>query len=176
MNEYFIRITPYDTSDLSDIRTVFEDIGLDTYVLSRESASRVHYHSYIRTRFTAERLRYQLKSRIGGQIYISGKSVEDKIRAIAYTIKDGDYVYGNIDVNELLMAIQQSKPKVTFDDTINAITSDTVDSVTKGVVRAYKEFKRKPHLGHMEALVRYILLKNSSSYEQILINKIIDRV
>lgn len=175
-SEYFIRVTPYDTSTLDDIRNVFEQLNFDSYVLSRELASRVHYHAYIRTTKSAERLRYQLKQRVGGQIYISGKQVEDQVRAIAYTIKDGSYIYKDIDVNTFLKAVQLSKPKTTFDDRIKEIKSRDPTVVTRGVVRAYKEFNRKPHLHHIESLVRYILLKNDDTYENVVVNKILDRL
>lgn len=171
MRELFIRVTPED-----------EDIGLDNvknilvecleslkYVISREEASRIHYHMYVVTSFNPERVRYRIKSSIHCQVYISGKDVIDKVKTIAYTIKDGSYLHRGIDVNELLMAQSLSHKKITFDAEIQRIKEDKNlddEQLVSQVIDTYVKFNRKIYNQHIVALIKGIKLERDMKYAE----------
>lgn len=173
-NELFIRITPHSPTSFDDMRDTLRHLSIETYCVSFEQASRDHYHAYVRTTRSPENLRYNLKRFLNAQIYISGKQVIDKVRTIAYTIKDGSFIHNNIDINTMLMAQAVSHPKITFDDRIAEIRSTDPHYITTKVVDAYIEFDRKPYRQHIEALVGYILLKQDPSYRTRYIRSIAD--
>lgn len=176
--EYFIRLTPYKATTFEDIIDVFSAIDIDTYVISYEEASRNHYHAYIISSYSPERLRYQLKSKLSSQVYISGTQVLDKVKTIAYTIKDGNYKHKNIDVNTLLMAESVSKPKFNFDDELKKILDKdiTPDKLVDEIIDLYVQSKRKIYIQHIQAIVRNWKAQKDSSYRKELKNKILDNL
>lgn len=176
--QYFARFTPSkEAVSLDDIVPILEELS-NSYVVSYEEASRPHFHFYMESDFSPERLRYRLKSRLTGQIYISGKDVEDKVRTIAYTIKDGNYRLKNIDVNTFLMAKQQSHPKETFDKEIKELyegTYETEDLVDK-IVDLYIKYNRKIYIQHIQSLVRTIQARNNERYRKSLVRRIYENL
>lgn len=178
MNEYFIRLTPGVgfSFSLDDAETLLQTASITSYVVSYEEASRPHFHAYIKSAYSPERLRYRLKSLFTGQVYISGKEVVDKVQTIAYTIKDGNYRHKDLDVNTLLMAQQRSFPKFKFDDELKKILdSDLTDEkLVDSVIDLYVKAKRKIYVQHIQAIVRNYKAQKSSSYRRDLANKILD--
>lgn len=173
MPELFLRLTPYKSSTLDDVVEIIDSFS-STYVVSYEEASRPHYHIYMDTKYSPERLRYQLKSKLSMQVYISGKDVQDKVRAIAYTIKDGNYRMKNIDVNTFLMAKQQSKPKESFDTELKVISEGGMDTddLVEAIVNLYIKYNRKMYIQHIQALVRTIQSRNNDTYRRALCRRI----
>lgn len=180
MNEYFIRITPYGQSELNAIDEIVRSFNPVSYCLSREIATRVHYHLYFKTDYTKERLRYQLKSKLNAQIYISGKDVQDKIKTIAYTIKDGDYTHMGLDVSTFLMAQSISFQKVTFDSELKELYSiewgDSPDKLAGVVLELYCKYNRKIYEQHIVALVKLIMAKQSGKFQQRILDNVIRQI
>lgn len=178
MTEYFIRLTPTSSCSLDDAETLLREINVDIYVVSYEEASRPHFHAYIKSSYSPERLRYRLKSHFTGQVYISGKEVIDKVKAIAYTIKDGKYRYSNIDVNTLLMAESISKPKFNFDQELKTIADSdaSIEKIVDDIIDLYIKGNRKIYFQHIQGIVRTIQAKRCSSYRYELRNKILDNL
>lgn len=180
MPEYFIRITPYDRVSLDDVENLFKILKVERYVVSYEEASRPHYHAFLETSYTAERMRYQIKAHLNGQIYISGKEVQHKVKAIAYTIKDGNFRMKNIDVNEYLMAKSITHQKPNFDKELKEITDkewteDQKRQLTEEVLELYVKFNRKIYIQHIQAIVRTSLSKDKK-YRFRLVEKILENL
>lgn len=179
-HSYFARITPRYPGSLQQMEDIISPLA-GKYVISLETTPRPHFHICLWASKSIENLRYHLKSRIDGQIYISGKDIEDKIAAIAYTIKDGNYVYRGLDVAEFLLANSVSKPKLDFDQLIKDLTnkydprSMSDQSLIKSIIQIYIDCHRKPYRQHIRSLFDSIKLSKDRSYidritEQILLN------
>lgn len=176
MPELFIRITPYDAVTFEDIEQLLSYLKIERYVVSYEEASRPHYHIYVETKLSVERLRYQIKSKLNCQVYISGKEVQSKVKTIAYTIKDGNFRMKNIDVNEYLMAQRVSHAKPNFDKELKDIlskewTCSEQRVLTTQVIDLYIKFNRKIYIQHIQSVVRTALSRDKN-YK----NRLIDRV
>lgn len=101
-------------------------------VVCREIATNEHYHMYIRVDGIpwSDKTRMDLKRRLreflAGEIRISKRKVEDRIKAIAYTIKDGNYYCHGIDWFEFTKAKEISHPK---DKSYNVLIKDFYSNV-----------------------------------------------
>lgn len=166
--EKFIRITPNNgiSMTLDDIKITMEALKIDTYLASQEYThkERLHYHIYLKTDYTNERLRYQLKKLLSGQVYISGKDVIDKIQCLAYTIKDGNYIHNNIDILTLMSAKAKSFKKVTFEDELNNIQVRHSEKYVQDILEVYAKYNRKIYPQHIQAYIRSQFVKNDKAY------------
>lgn len=180
MPEYFIRLTPHDPAiTLEDIEVILHAVGATSYVVSLETQPRQHFHAYLETSRSPENLRYQLKSHLNGQVYISGKDVMDKVRTIAYTIKDGNYKYFNLDMATFMMAKATTHKKRKFDDVIKEIIdTDNLSpaNIVNGIILAHIEFNRKIYPAHIKALLRTIQAKRCDSYRLELVQHIVNDI
>lgn len=179
--EKFLRFTPYDTVSFEEIENLLQKLKIDTYVVSYEyeGVSRPHYHLYVETSYTNERLRYQCKKHINAEVYISQEDVRDKIRAIAYTIKDGNYRLKNIDINTFLMAKQVTHKKETFQSDIDKLKSSGENNkmiVCRAVKDLYIKHNKKMYMQHMEALCRTILATNDKTYAEDVVNQLYNKL
>lgn len=124
---YFIRVTPDNPSDynLDTVFKIFKKYDPTKLVVAVEQGTREHYHIAIWgvTRSSAN-LRANIKLYIDCQVYISGKDIQDKIKAIAYCFKDGHYRHMGLDVVEFLQAVSVSKPKLKYDKILQEIEKD----------------------------------------------------
>lgn len=175
---YFARLTPRNPTSLKAVEELVSFYS-NKYVISQEEATRVHFHICMWCDKGIENLRYHLKSKIDSQIYLSGKDIEDKVSAIAYTIKDGYYVHRGLDVNEFLLANAVTRPKVDFDDTIKRITDDYDPSYVSDqklltqIIDTYIQCRRKPYKQHIRALYDSIKISKDQTYKQRLIENIL---
>lgn len=180
---YFIRFTPTDPTvySLDIVRYVIDTFFMpEKYVIGREKASSEHYHIALwNMDYTPEALRYQLKNRLKGQIYISGKEIEDKIKSIAYCFKDGDYIDHGLSIMEFLQATSISKPKIKYDDLL-AQAEELYDGddkkFTRNLLEAHIKTNKKIYLPHIKAQVLLTKLKKDryGTYKEYLVEKIID--
>lgn len=180
MRGYFIRITPLDDAEVGlhgMVAIIENELGCEKYVVSREVASRVHFHALIYTAFSPERVRYRLKGILECQLYISGKDIQDKVSCIAYTIKDGSYVQKGIDVCTWLQAKQKTHKKVTFDDVLKTIsnkyrTSGNDDQLLEDIRQLYIDFHRRMYKHHIRGLYDTIKITHDSRYWKQVKNEI----
>lgn len=173
---YFLRCTPRKETSLEVFKSLVTRFT-ESYIIAREEASSTHYHiAMFKVQVTPERLRYHCKHSIEGQWYISGKDVQNQIKTVAYCMKDGCYIFNNLDINTILLAKQLSKPKVKFDDELKRIT-DMVDlpmeDVVDKIIDLYIKCDRKMYIQHIRAQVELIRAKRCSNYRTILRNKIL---
>lgn len=181
MTSFFLRYTPHETdADLDIIRQVLDQLEPTKYVVAREKATHEHYHIAIwGVKRTPESLRAFLKLKLIGKWYISGKEIEDKVKAIAYCIKDGDYTYHNLDVNEYLQANSISKKKVKYDDLLATAEKDYSGDDKKFVrslLEAHVATNKKVYLPHIKAQLLLTKLKYDKygTYKEYLVDKIVD--
>lgn len=176
-HSYFIRLTPRGALSYEDIIEVIESIGIKKWFICYEEASRPHYHACLFSDRGVENLRYQLKAKINAQIYISGKEIESKIKAIAYCMKDGNYRQQNIDILTIMSAKQLSKPKEKFDDELKVLIDDKDSSlrqIAKRIIDLHIKYNRKIYRAHIKATMELIRLKRCPDYREKFIDFILD--
>lgn len=181
---YFLRFTPLKPEDynLKTVSVVFRMFDPTKLVVAREKASHEHYHIAIWgiTR-TSQNLRAYLKNVLEGQIYISGKEIEDQLRAIAYCLKDGDYYAQGLSIIEFLQASAISKRKIKYDDLLQEAEKE-YDGDDKKFVRklleAHVKTNKKVYLPHIKAQLLLTKLKKEQygTYREYLVEKIIDNM
>lgn len=179
---YFIRFTPTTQNiyDLGMLKFVLDDFEPTKYVIGKEQASSEHFHIAVwGIKVTPEVLRYQLKKRLEGQIYISGKEIVEKIKAIAYCLKDGNYTTKGLEINEFLQASSISKRKVKFDDLLKQAEEDYNGDdkrFVRKLIEAHVATNKKVYLQHIKAQLLLTKLKKEQygTYKEYLVEKIID--
>lgn len=184
MSSYFIRFTPFDdrTNDLASVTATVDKLEPSKFVVAREHAKREHYHIAVwGVKRTPESLRAFLKKDLEGQIYISGKEIQDKITAIAYCFKDGDYIHQGLNVDEFLQAHAVSKRKIKFDDELSKIEEAYEGDDKKfigDILDLHAKTNKKPYLQHIKAQLLLTKLKKDKygTYRTYLIDKIIDNM
>lgn len=172
---YFLRCTPRKETSLEVFKSLVTRFT-SSYIIAREEASSVHFHiAMFKVQITPERLRYHCKNSIEGQWYISGKEVQDQIKAVAYCMKDDNYISNGIDVTTILMAKQIAKPKVKFDEEMRKISEmdEDIEVIIDKIIDLYIRCERKIYIQHIRAQVELIKAKKSAIYRTILRNKII---
>lgn len=170
---YFLRITP-DNQELTlkDIEQLIKSFN-GRYIISVEEATKRHYHIVLYAKITAETLRARIKKNLLCQVYISGKEIQDKVKAIAYTIKDGNYVFNGLDAFDLMKAKQVSHQKLSFDKEIDKIEYYDDRSLVEDVLALYQKYNRKVDKRHLLNLLRTIKLKQSGEYKEQFIKNIL---
>lgn len=175
---YFIRITPdQQEAGLDQLDTILETIGITKYFICEETATRLHFHACIYTDRSAESLRYQLKRYIEGEVYISGKDIQDQVKAVAYCMKDGKWRQKNMEVQTILMAKSITRPKAKpFDKQIGDLIDEVSlsdESFIKKVIDVHCQFNRKIYPQHIAALTRTRTAKIDEDYKQRLADRIL---
>lgn len=176
-HSYFVTLTPYEPLSLDDIEEQFSCIGIQKYLVCYEEASRPHFHACLYTQRSAENLKYQLKSKINGRVHISGKDIENKISAYAYTLKDGLFRSKGINFLDIMTAKAKSHPKIKFDDELKVLMDDQVSSISelaKKLIDLHVKCKRKIYRQHLKAIMDTIRVRRCSTYRQELEKYIID--
>jgi len=174
-HSYFVRITPYNSISFEDIIEVLHSIDIQKYCISYEEASRPHYHLCLWSPRSVENLRWNLKQAINGQVYISGKEIQDKVKAIAYTIKDGNYRQNGIDIHTFLMANQIKHKKVKFDDELKLITDDlqlSGRSLIGAIIDLHVKCNRKIYRAHIRAIYELAMCKRDKNFRSETIERI----
>lgn len=176
INEYFVRITPTGVLSYEDITTSLSSIGIDKWFIAYEEASRPHYHLCLWTERSVENLRYQIKKHINGQVYISGKQIQDRVKAIAYCMKDGNYRQNNVNMLEVIMAKQISTPKIKFDDELKKIVDSDLSTrdIVSSLIDLHIKCNRKIYRQHIKALMDLIRARKDRTFREDLINYFLD--
>lgn len=178
MHSYFVRITPRDALSFEDIELVLSDLQISQYFICYEEASRPHYHLCLFSQRGVENLRYQLKSKVNAQVYISGKEIEDKVKAVAYCMKDGKWKQKNMDINTVLMASSITHKKQNFDTELKELIDNTqgsIQTIVEQILDLHVKYNRKIYRQHIKALVELIRLKKEgNTYRQQLVKYFID--
>lgn len=173
-HSYFIRITPYETLSYEDIIQTLSDISCDKYFICYEEATRPHYHLCIWCVRSVENLRYRLKDAINGQIYISGKQIEDKLKAIAYCMKDGNYRHNNVNILDIMSAKSISKKKDCFNDEVKKIDQSLSGrQLLNAIIDIYIKYDRKIYKQHIKSMYDLIMIKKDKSYRDKIIDEIL---
>lgn len=188
MGSYWIRFTP-STSDAQNVYTLGSiKYVLDThfhperYIIAHEVASSVHFHIALWSSVSYrsnEALKYQLKKYLIGQVYISGKEIQEKLKVIAYCLKDGHYLQHNVSVTDFLQAASISKPKIKYDDLIAKIEADYQGDdkkLARDIFDAYVKTNKKVYLPHIRAQMLLIKLKSEKygTFKEYLVDKILN--
>lgn len=176
MNEYFVRFTPSSPTSFEDIILALTAIDIDKYFIAYEEASKPHYHLCLWTNRSVENLRYQIKKHINAQVYISGKQIQDRVKAIAYCMKDGNYRQKNIDAFEYMNAKQISTPKIKFDDELKKITDSDLSmrELVSSLIDLHIKCNRKIYRQHIKALMDLIRARKCKTFREELINYFLD--
>lgn len=182
MSSYFCRYTPRkpEETTLDDMEAFIRELT-DEFVISYEHLPRNdHFHICLwKVKRSPENLRYHLKTHLVGQVYISGKEIEDKVKAIAYTIKDGSYRSSGIDVFTWMSAMRTTHKKVKFDDDVKELTERydpqlyNDEWLAGGIIEIYRKHNRKIYVQHLRALLQTIKMHKDSNYKLQLIDKIV---
>lgn len=179
---YFCRFTPHSDTDYSlDKLSEFISQLSNKYVISYEQKPRNnHYHICLwDVNRSPENLRYHFRTNLVGKVYISGKEIEDQVKAIAYTIKDGSYKSHGIDVFTWMAALRTTKKKESFDEDLTELTDRYSPNLYDdkwlcgGILELYKKFNRKVYTQHIRALMTTIKLKKDPHYRDKLVDKIL---
>lgn len=176
-HSYFIRITPRESLSYEDIIEVVESIGIKKWFICYEEASRPHYHACLFSDRGVENLRYQLKAKLNAQIYISGKEIESKIKAIAYCMKDGNYRQQNIDILTMMTAKQIAHKKEKFEDELKELIDDketSIRTIVSKIIDLHIKYNRKIYRAHIKATVELVRAKRCSNYREELIKYFLD--
>jgi len=185
MNSFFCRLTPMPeyaaTYTLSIIGAGLNLLSDKYFVCYETEASRPHYHFLIYTDLSSETLRARLKRMFFAQIYISGKEIEDQVRAIAYCMKDGTWTQSGIDINTILIAKSVSKKKLKYDDLMEELLKSYDGDDRKligGIIDAHVLTNKKIYIQHIRAHALLIKLRSDKygTHKEYLINKIIDDI
>lgn len=180
---YFLRITPKDgTCTFQELSEALELIKINKYFVCEEEANRRHFHLCLYTTRSAESLRYQIKRYIEGEVYISGKDIENQVKAIAYCMKDGRWKQRNIDINTIMMArqttFQKSKEK-PFEKALNDIISNTEISTSgalDAIIELHCKHNRRIYPQHIEAIARLREAKQKADYRIRLRDRILENL
>lgn len=180
IRKYFVRITPSVGYGLQQLKEVLDTLSIERYFICEETATRLHYHACIYTKRSAESLRYQLKRYIQGEVYISGRDIEDQVKAVAYCMKDGKWLQKNMDVNTLLMAQTVTRKKeAKFDKALNDIIDDInlgTRQMVRAIVQLHVKHNRRIYPQHIEAMVRLGEAKRSRDYTERLVDRIVREI
>lgn len=176
----FIRITPHSEGlDLEELEEfVKTDLRSERYVISIEHATNTHFHLLVYTPMSPENTRYRIKANYDCNVYISGKEIQDKIKAIAYTIKDGHYVHSGLDIWEWMQAKQLSRPKIKFDEAIKTIKSNYSathyeEGLVRELVQLHIDTGRRIYRQHLRAWIDTIKIEVDERYRERLIKEIL---
>lgn len=98
-NYWHTRITK--NVELTEIETFIKTIT-KTYLICKETLPRVHFHCCIQTQLSEKELRALiLKSSYGGRGQYQLTVAKNVKQMKKYILKDGDYVYGNMNEKEI---------------------------------------------------------------------------
>lgn len=183
--EHFVVLTPIVASDhtLDSISSYLKDLQNIKFVISRETHPHLHYHAYLETPRIQQDLRYHFKEVLKLRPRFSSTEIRDRVRAIAYTIKEGNYRVNEIDAFELIKACQISHKKESmlgYDKDVGLIMNDpgTKEKSDKELIREllklHVKYNRKIYPQHITAQLRTFRCKYNQEYEDYLVNKIID--
>lgn len=173
--EYYIVLNPIDDShNLEAFKTILDNYkDVQAYCISFEISDDdvQHYHLYIKTELTAKTLRQRFLRTFKCRSRFSSKEIQDRIRAIAYTIKDGNYFQKNLNVHEFLMAVQVSHPKKPkFEVALRSIDEEYIagnidfEKYLVRVLTLYKDYRRKLYRQHIIAHATTVRLEASPQY------------
>lgn len=188
--ELFCTINP-DESPFPKTLAEIKDLILQEYpydeprfVLCREVAKHEHYHLYIkdeRTDYsdkTRNAVRRCLREIFKGEIRISKRQVENPIRAIAYTIKDGNFITHGIDWWTFVQAKNETYPKPKkFQAKLNEFYQNASGKHERGliceVMTIFEDCNIPIDMNRIVKIVRLALCKTNMDYRKGLIDRIL---
>lgn len=167
---------PYNSDDL-------------VIVLCREVATREHFHLYFKDKVkicppakSGDKIRSALRRWVrnifSGEVRFSSRQVEESIRAIAYTIKDGNYLVHNLDWDQFLKAKTVSHPKTknykdTMSDFYLSVSGKSPQQLISEVIDIHDQFNLMLDPQRVAKIVRLARVKQKdSSYRRELIDRI----
>lgn len=191
--EIFVTINPDESpfpKTLNEIKTLLiDDFPYNDlkFVLCREVAKHEHYHLYIQSSQeysdkSRNCIRRYLREIFKGEIRISKRQVENPIRAIAYTIKDGNYITHNIDWWDFVQAKQISKPKAKgysalISDFYSTVGDKSETKLVNEVIDIFDICNIPIDTFRIAKIVRLSRIKQrDSDYRKRLVDKIIDDI
>lgn len=182
MNEFAIRVDISSSSSGSQVSEYLQSISSSSLYCNEKVDVNWHQHWYILTSTNSQTIRNKIKSfgLVGNKSY-SLKKVKDKLKYIAYIIKDDrDYVSINIDDNLINQAIaydtqvktelkeKKEREKGIFKLLLNKCKSElcsTPESVVRLCLKYYVD-NNKIITGQFSNLCRTILIHlNPASYD-----------
>lgn len=177
-SSYFVRITPREPITYEDIESFLDNIRINQWVICFEQGSKNgtdHYHLCLFSERGPENMRFHFKQHFNAQVYISGKNIEDKVRAVAYCFKDGNYRQKNLDYNTFLMAKSIAHKKAKFEDDIRDLDlNKTERQILEDIIDLHVKYNRKIYKPHIKALFDLIRLKKGGkTYRDILVKDIL---
>lgn len=178
-----IRLTPnqQDPKDISYMYNILKSqFSQSKFVISREELPKnIHYHLVLWTAFSREKLRAQLKKLFNGfkEISLKQDRVNSPVRAVAYTIKEGNYRLNLLTLQELTEAKKVSfeKPKsltqiygfikeeyfndqITFKETVTRVIEVERTSLNLHTIECMlTEWKKQKDSNYKNSLVRTLL-------------------
>lgn len=186
--ELFITINPDESpfpKTLKQIKDEIHDHLPDAqFVVCREVAKHEHYHIYYKdpnqsySDKSRNDVRRKLRIIFPGEIRISKRQVEDSIRAIAYTIKDGNYITHAIDWYTWLQAKKTTHPKPKgfsaqlAEFHLNSSGKDD-RQLTCEVLKIFEDNNVPIDIYRVAKIVRLALSKTNNNYRQGLIDRIL---
>lgn len=190
MMELFCTINPDESPFPKTLKEIKEEILKEypydepRFVLCREVAKNEHYHLYLKdekTNYcdkTRNAVRRCLREIFKGEIRISKRQVENPIRAIAYTIKDGNYITHGIDWFTFVKAKEESYPKPKkFNSKIIDFYQNASGKHEKGliceVLTIFEDCNIPIDINRIVKIVRCALCKTNTNYRQGLIDRIL---
>lgn len=177
IHEYFVRLTPNGELLFDDLIDTLDNLDIQKYFVCHERASRPHYHLCIWTSRSSENLRWNLKQLLDCSIYISGKEIQDKVRAIAYCMKDGNYREKNIDINDWLLAKQLTFKKTNYEEEYSELLNDSVhpiEWIAQKLIDLQVKYNKKIYRQHLRATMELIRCKRCGRYRNDLAKYIIE--
>lgn len=187
--ELFCTINPDESPFPMTLKEIKERILKDypydepRFVLCREVAKNEHYHLYLKdekTEYsdkTRNSVRRFLRELFKGEIRISKRQVENPIKAIAYTIKDGNYITHGIDWWTFIQAREVSHPKPKkFQGKLTDFYQNAMGKTEHGliceVLTIFEECNIPIDTQRIIKIVRLALCKHNNNYRLHLIDRI----
>lgn len=192
--ELFVTINPDECPfplTLKEIKQKIVDdypYGDVRFVLCREVAKHEHYHLYLKddvTQYsdkTRNAVRRFLRELFKGEIRISKRQVENPIAAIAYTIKDGNYITNGIDWWQFIQAKQLSHPKPKgFQGQLSEFYQNVQGKHERGltceVITIFDNCNVPIDIHRIAKIVRLAMIKqNDVGYRNGLIDRILNEI
>lgn len=160
--------------DVSNFLDTYIAKDVKNYCLSFETSDDgfQHFHLYITTSANTETWRQRFKREFEFRCRFSKENVRDRVRAIAYTLKDGNFVQRNVNVHDFLTAIQISHPKrKKFEAAMREIDEEFIagklseDQYIHSITSLYRDYRRKTYIQHIVAHITTVKMEQSSSYQ-----------
>lgn len=186
--EYFVVLSPNTNSNhsLQHYKTLLDNYkDVQSYCLSFEVSDdgHQHYHLYIKATAKQETLRNRFARNFNATARFSSKDIQSRVRTIAYTIKDGNYVQKNLNVADFLMACQVTHPKpkkfeVQMRDNDEEYIAGNIskEDYIDNILKIYVNCRRKTYIQHITSHAITVHMEASSDYRKQVRDKILQEL